>query len=207
MPPKVRQSNEKANDAELVAIAILQKSHKQPYFSCWWSFIKLNFCPHLPSLTQANVRLKRLLPTIESLCVEVEDLDFCLIDSFPFPVCRSKRAARCKVRAATKGYGTQGSVYGFKCHAWSTLDGKLAQYVIRPAHQHDLIAGYDLSGNWVAYGAPKIIGDKAYLDGANLTPPKENAKTRDPRWKEEYADARKRIETVFSVLSTTRLYF
>ena len=37
-------------------------------------------------------------------------------------------------------FATQGSVYAFKCHAWSTLNGKLAQYVIRPANQHDLIA-------------------------------------------------------------------
>lgn len=201
MPPKVQQPNEKASDAELVAIAVLQKSHDQLYFSCWWRFVKLNFCPHLPSLTQANDRLERLLHTIEAVCVEIEDLDFCVIDSLPLPVARSKRATRCKVREATLGYGTQGSVYGFKLHAWSTLNGKLAQYVIRPANQHDLIAGYDLNAHWVAYGAPRIIGDKAYLDGANLTPPKKNAKTPDPRWKKDYGAARKIIETVFSSLT------
>ena len=202
MPPKVRQPNEKASDAELVSIAVLQKIHHQLYFSCWWRFVKLNFCTHLPSLTQASVRLNRLLPTIEAVCVEVEDLDFCLIDSLPLPVCRSKRASRCKVREATMGFGTQGSVYGFKCHAWSTLNGKLAQYVIRPANQHDLIAGYDLNAAWVAFGAPRIIGDKAYLDGVNLTPPKKNARTLDPRWKKEYGAARKMIETVFSSLTS-----
>ncbi len=200
MPAKIEQPNEKASDAELVAIAVLQKAHQQPYFSCWWAFVKRNFRPHLPSLTQANIRLKRLLPVIETVCVEVFDLDFCVIDSLPLPVCRPKRASRCSVPEATMGFGTQGSVYGFKCHAWSTLNGKLAQYVIRPAHQHDLVAGYELNARWIAYGAPRIIGDKAYLDGANLTPPKKNAKTPDPRWKKEYGAARRIIETVFSSL-------
>ena len=51
MPSKVRQPNEPASDAELVSIAVLQKFHHQPYFSCWWRFVKLNFCAHLPSLT------------------------------------------------------------------------------------------------------------------------------------------------------------
>lgn len=161
----------------------------------------LNFWPHLPSLTQATVRLQRLLPVVEAACVEVEDLDFAVIDSMPLPVCRSKRASRCKVKEATMGYGTQGSVYGFKFHAWSTLNGKLAQYVVLPANQHDLMAGYELNAKWVAYGAPRIIGDKAYVDGCNLTPPKKNAKTVDPHWKKEYGTARKMIETVFSSLT------
>ena len=207
MPPKIQHANEKVSDAELVAIAVLRKTHKQMYFSCWWAFVKRNFAPHLPSLTQATVRLQRLLPIIETVCIEVEDLDYCVIDSLPLPVCRSKRADRCKVPEATMGFGTQGSVYGFKCHAWSTLNGKLAQYVIRPANEHDLVAGYDLNPQCVAYGAPKIIGDKAYLDGANLTPPKKNAKTPDPRWKQEYGAARKMIETVFSSLVRAGIRF
>ena len=207
MPPKIQHQNEKANDAEVVAVAILQRVHRQPYFSCWWAFVKCNFCPQLPSLTQATIRLKRLLPVIETHSVEVEDLDFVLVDSQPLPVCRSKRAARCKVREAAMGFGTQGSVYGFKLHAWSTLNGKLAQYLIRPANEHDLVAGYQLNKKWVAYGAPKEIGDKAYLDGVYLTPPKSNARTVDPRWKKEYGTARKMIETVFSSLTRASIRF
>ena len=207
MPSKIRHLNEKASDAEVVAVAILQRVHQQPYFSAWWAFIKCNFCPHLPSLTQATIRLQRLLPVIEALCVEVEDLDFVLVDSQPLPVCRSFRAARCKVQEATMGFGTQGSVYGFKLHAWSTLNGKLAQVLIRPANEHDLVAGYQLNKKWIEYGAPKQIGDKAYLDGAYLTPPKRNAKTVDPRWKKEYGTARKMIETAFSSLTKASIRF
>ncbi|GAA4011236.1 hypothetical protein GCM10022631_24570 [Deinococcus rubellus] len=69
-------------------------------------------------------------------------------------------------------------------------------------YQHDLIAGYDLNADWVAYGAPRIIGDKADLNGVNLTPPKKNARTLDPRWKKEYGAVRNTIETVFSSLTS-----
>ena len=115
MPSKIRLQNEKASDAEVVAVALLQRVHQQPYFSTWWAFVKRNFCPHLPSLTQATVRLQRLLPVIETLCVEVEDLDFVLVDSQPLPVCRSKRAARCKVREAPMGFGTRGNLRRVSC--------------------------------------------------------------------------------------------
>ena len=206
-PPKIKHANEKASDAEIAAVALLQPLHKQMYFSCRWALIKTNFCPHLPSLTQATIRLSRLVPTLETMSVKVEDLDFVVIDSQPLPVCRSKRASRCTFPEATFGYGTQGSVYGFKLHAWSTLNGKLVQYVIRPANEHDLTAGYLMNKKWVEYGAPKIIGDKAYQDGANLTPPKKNEITPDPRWKEEYSSARKIIETVFSSLTRAGIRF
>lgn len=197
LPPKIMHANEKASDAEIAAVALLQPLHKQMYFSRWWALIKTNFCSHLPSLTQATIRLSRLVPTLEAMSVKVFDLDFVVIDSQPLPVCRSKRASRCTFPEATFGYGTQGSDYGFKLHAWSTLNGKLVQYAIRPANEHDLIAGYFMNKRWVEYDAPKIIGDKAYQDGVNLTPPKKNEITPDPRWKEGYSSARKIIETVF----------
>lgn len=207
LPPKIKHANEKASDAEIAAVALLQPLHKQLYFSLWWKFVKTNFCPHLPSLTQATIRLTRLVPTLETLSVKVEDLDFAVIDSQPLPVCRSKRASRCTFPEAKLGYGTQGSVFGFKLHAWTSLNGKLVQYIIRPANEHDLMAGYKLNEKWVDYGAPKLIGDKAYQDGAYLTPPKKNAITLDPRWKKEYGSARKIIESVFSSLTRAGIRF
>ena len=35
MPPKIHHQNEKANDAEAVAVAIMQRVHQQPFFSRW----------------------------------------------------------------------------------------------------------------------------------------------------------------------------
>jgi hypothetical protein len=177
--------------------------------------VKINFFSYLPSLTQAYVRLKRLTEIIERLAVQIESLAFVVIDSQPLPACRTKRAHRCKVPEATFGYGTQGRVYGFKLHAWrrgapsrwTKLNGQIVQYVVRPANIHDLTVGYELNQHWIAYGAPQIIGDKAYLDGIYLTPPKKNAKCIDPRWQDEFAAARKIIETTFSSLVRAGIRF
>lgn len=46
MPPKLIHRHEKISDAELIAVAVLQRLHKVPYFSRWWRFLKLN---HFPS--------------------------------------------------------------------------------------------------------------------------------------------------------------
>jgi hypothetical protein len=64
--------------------------------------------------------------------------------------------------------------YGFKLPAWSTLNGKVAQDLIWLANEHDLVAGYQLNKKWVEYGAPQQIGDKAYLDGTDVTSPRSN---------------------------------
>lgn len=132
--------------------------------------------------------MKRLLPVLEEL----------LIDSEPIPTCRFKRAGRCKYPGAAFGFTTQGMIFGFKLHVWTALNGRVMRYKIRPANEHDLTVGTTLNDNWPAFGGPKIIGDKAYQDGANLTPPKSNARQPDPRWKEEYEVASKAIECAFS---------
>lgn len=61
--PKLIHPHEKIRDAELVAVALLQRVHKAPYFKGWWRQLKLNPCPHYPSEVQARTRLERLTPT------------------------------------------------------------------------------------------------------------------------------------------------
>jgi hypothetical protein len=201
IPPKLLHAHEKISDADLIGVAILQRLHKVPYFSRWWRFLKLNHFPDFPSEPQARIRLARLTPVIEQLATEVQALDFVAVDSEPLPVSTFKRAPRCKFRDARYGFSTAGPVYGFKLHAWCTLNGKIAKYEIRPANQHDFTVLCEMNKDWHAYGGPKQIGDKGYQSGTCLTPPKVNAKRCDPRWKPEYGAARKCIESAFSVLS------
>ena len=125
-----------------------------------------------------------------------------VVDSFPLPVCRPKRAHTCKVRFASLGYGTQGSVYGFKGHVWTTPQGRVLQYRLESAHQHDSPIARKLNRGWTAFGAPQVIGDKAYVSDTIATPPKKNA-TRASRWKEEYAPLRAGIERTFSWIVRT----
>lgn len=200
LPPKLIHAHEKISDADLVAVAILQRLHKVPYFSRWWRFLKVNHFPDFPSEVQARVRLARLTPVIESLTHEVQSLDFVAVDSEPLPVCTFKRAPRCKFKGAKYGFSTAGPVYGFKVHAWTALHGRIVRYVIRPANEHDFSVLCEMNKEWPAYGGPKQIGDKGYQSGTCLTPPKVNAKRPDPRWKPEYGAARKCIESAFSVL-------
>jgi len=205
MSTKLLHDHEKISDAQLVAVALPQRIHKAVYFRHWWRFLKLNHFAWFPPEVQARLRLARLTPFIERLSVEVQFLDFVVIDSEPLPVSTFKRAPRCKFPGATHGFGTAGPVYGFKLHAWTTLNGKIAEYEIHPAHLHDFTVGCIMNRDWPAYGGPKQIGDKAYQSGIYLTPPKNNAEQLDPRWKEESAAARKIIEATFSALAGSGL--
>ncbi|WP_135230356.1 transposase [Deinococcus fonticola] len=198
LPPKLIHAHEKVSDADLIALAVLRFVRKVPYFSQWWTILKVDVGLTLPSESQAHVRLKRLLPFVEAMLDEVEHLDFVLVDSEPIPSCRFKRASRCKFPGATFGFTTQGMIYGYKLHAWTTPAGRVVRYLLRPANQHDVAVGYELNEDWPAVGGPKVIGDKAYQDGANLTPPKANARTVDPRWRDDYEPLSKAVECAFS---------
>lgn len=200
LPPKIIHANEKISDAELIALAILRHVRKVPYFSRWWQFLTTDLKLELPSIPQASIRLKRLTPVVEQLSHKVEELDFAVIDSTPIPVCRYKRAEQCKFPDADFGHGTQGKIYGFKLHAWTLLNGKIANYVLLPARQHDFPAGCSMNHEWPDYGAPQIIGDKGYYGGGYIVPPKSNTKKPDPRWRDEFYAARKIIESTFSSL-------
>ncbi|AFZ67402.1 hypothetical protein Deipe_1891 [Deinococcus peraridilitoris DSM 19664] len=122
------------------------------------------------SEVQIRLTLNRLASVIEGLSTEVEALAFVAVDSEPLPVCTFKRAPRCKFRGTKHSFSTAGSTYGFKLHAWSTLNGTIARYEIRPANEHDFVVGCAMNRDWAAYGAPKQTEDKGYQSGTYLTP-------------------------------------
>ena len=45
IPAKLVHQHEKISDADLIGVAILQKLHKQPYFSQWWSYLNSGAAP------------------------------------------------------------------------------------------------------------------------------------------------------------------
>ena len=214
MPHKLLHSHEKMSDVVLVALEVLRVLHKHPYRSVWFTLILCNFYPDLPSYTQIYTRLERLEHNgtcracsrlghlIETWHQAPDSVQMAVVDSFPLPVCRPKRAHSCKIRLASLGYGTQGSVYGFKGHVWTTPQGRVLQYRLEPAHHHDAPIARKLNTGWVAFGAPLLIGDKAYVSDTIVTPPKKNA-TRASKWKEEYGPLRAGIERTFSWIVRT----
>ena len=197
MPAKLLHDHENISDAHLVAVALLQRLHKAVYFRHWWRILKLNHFAWFPSETQARLRLARLTPVIERLSALVQKLDFVVVDAEPLPVSTFKRAPRCKFPGTAHGFGTPGPVYGFKLHVWTTFTGKIARYEMHPANLHDCTVGCIMNRDWPAVSGPKQIGDNGSQSGTYLTPPKNNAKQIGPRWEEEYAAARKIIESTF----------
>lgn len=191
--------HQKVTDAMLLALQLSRLVFKVPYASIWWSMVR-DTRPGLPSYTQAYTRSAALLERLEGLANTPERLAEVIIDSMPLPVCRPKRTRRCAFPGARWGYGTQGSFYGYKLHAWVTPTGQIVQYLLRPANLHDLTVGDELNQQWPAFGGPKLIGDKGYACLGVVFPPKKNTRD-DTGWRQDrHPRLRKRIETVFSQL-------
>ncbi|WP_420594353.1 IS982 family transposase [Deinococcus sp.] len=199
-----RCRHQKLTDALLVALLLTRLVFKHPYASVWWSMLREDR-PGLPSYTQAYTRGTRLLEQLEAivsppqLCAEV------IIDSMPLPVCRPKRGGQCVFPGARWGYGTQGQVFGYKLHAWVCPQGRILQYLVKPANLHDTTVGFELNQRWPEFGGPKIVGDKGYCCLGFIFPPKKNTRY-DTGWREtRHPQLRKRIETVFSQLVSAQI--
>ena len=194
-----RCRHQKISDAYLVALHLSRLVFKHPYPSVWWNILK-DGRPNLPSYTQAFVRINNLLEKLQQAACPGRRCEEVLIDSMPLPVCRPKRAKRCRFAGAKWGYGTQGKFYGYKLHAWILPNGEIVHYSVKSANMHDITASYELNLQWPKYGGPRVIGDKGYCGLGYIYPPKKNTRY-DTGWRDDYhAKMRKRIETVFSQL-------
>jgi len=203
LPQRKRWRNQKVSDAELLALHLARIHFKHPYASVWWSLMRQLY-PHLPSYTQAYVRLLRLRGALSGLACRQRRHRLVLVDSQPLAVCRWRRTKQCACAGAAEGYGTHGSVYGFKLHAFVSCRGEVLAYRLRPANQHDYRVAKGMLEH-LELGSPLKVGDKAYTSKEFITPPKKNAKRPDNRWKPEYHRLRKRVETVFAQLAQAHI--
>ncbi len=78
-----------------------------------------------------------------------------VIDSFPLPVCKSKRAHyRCSLRKGGANYGKcpskKETYFGFKVHALITLEGYITAFEVTPASVDDREGLWDLA--WKHFG-------------------------------------------------------
>lgn len=138
-----------------------------------------------------------------------------ILDSMPVPVCKRKRAWRCrKVRGreycgycAAKGE----KFFGWRLHLICTLQGVPVSFELVPAAYHDLTPIYELTADLPEDAG--VFADKAYnsaddeqwqaLDGVRLIPIRK--KNMQPHaWADEYDLGlyRKRIESVNSQLES-----
>jgi hypothetical protein len=137
-----------------------------------------------------------------------------MIDGFPVPVCRYKRARRCKrfKGEATFGYCASKSehYYGFHGHLLVSFDGIISHFSLTRTTVDEREAMLDMTEH--IHGL--LIGDKGYISQEKKeylfqnkridlqTPLRDNMKeTRDLGSVKRLMDVRRKIETVIGQLS------
>ena len=189
------------------------------------ALIVLGKCGYIPSqrrlsISRYNRQLHQHLDTLELCLAILMELgragETFIIDSMPVPVCKRKRARRCrKVRGRMFcGYcaAKDEKFFGWRLHLVCDANGLPANFVILPAALHDLTPIYELSYELPTGSA--IYGDKAYndgdaegileIDGVRLIPVRRKNMKKQHDWADEYdlRQYRKGIETVNSQLES-----
>jgi hypothetical protein len=212
----------KMTPAEIVFVAIIAAKYFQNHLErALFVLSKMGYIApeRCLSISRYNRQLHQHRDTL-ALCVQILmelacEGELFILDSIPMPVCKRKRARRCrKVQGRMFcGYcaAKDEKFFGWRLHLLCDADGIPVGFVILPGALHDLTPIYELS-----YDLPpgcKILGDKGYNDkeaeailaaaGVRLVPiRKKNMKRHE--WEDEYdlRQHRKSIETVNSQLES-----
>lgn len=221
-PMKYRPQMSRAEIVLVAVVAALYFDNNQER-----ALLVLRQCGYIPadrclSVSRYNRQLHQHADLVES-CVEVlvwlaREGELFVIDSLPVPVCRRKRARRCrKVRGRIYcGYcaAKDEKFFGFRLHLVCTPGGLPVAFQLLPAALHDLTAIYELSYELPA--AAKLLGDKAFNDataeatllenGLRLVPIRRS-NMQPNTWDDDYdlRHYRRRIETVISQLEAMGL--
>lgn len=212
------------SDSEIITLSICSELIGIDSENAWYSFVKRNYRHLFPNLccrTRFNRTRRALLQVTELLRQKISQVfpiphsRFCVIESFPLPVCKFGRARFChSFRAEGANYGKcpskKETYFGFKVHALITLEEYITAFEITPASVDDREGLRDLVENQLGL---VILGDKGYTGNLlwedmmrqgiclmSLKPSnyKEN-------WPKEVRQLifrfRRRIETVFSQLT------
>lgn len=216
----------KFSDLEVVALSLVAEAEgidsEKWLFDSRLQEYKDNF-PNLISRRQFNDRRKKTAGLCEQIRKRIvmnmdgEEKQF-FVDSKPIPVCRVARGKRCKMgqkgdysMAPNFGFcaSQKSHYYGYKLHAICGLKGVIHSYDLSKASVHDInymkdvrLQYYDCS----IYGDKGYIGEDVQLDlfeTAHIRlecPYRLNQKNWKPTFV-PFANARKRIETLFSQLT------
>lgn len=175
------------------------------------------------SVSRYNRQLHRygelLELALETLLSLVRDGEAFIIDSMPMPVCKRKRARRCrKVRGRPFcGYcaAKKENFFGWRLHLICTPEGLPVNFTMLPGALHDLTPIYEISYDLPAQAS--LFADKAYNEaeaeeilieaGLRLIPIRRKNMKNQHGWAEEYDLRlyRKSIETVYSQLESMGL--
>ena len=164
----------KLSDSEIITISLCGELLGVDSENAWFSFVKKNYrhlFPKLCSRSRFNRTRRALMQTTELLRQKMLSVfpvpvsSYCIIDSFPFAVCKFGRARYCKTfRSQGADYGKcpskKETCFGYKVHALVTLEGYITAFEITPASTDDREGLRDLVDNCSNI---TILADKGYV--------------------------------------------
>jgi IS5 family transposase len=201
---------------EVVLVAVVAAKYFQNHLErALVLLIQTGYIPAI-SVSRFNRQLHRHAELLElglELLMELARAgELFILDSEPLPVCKRKRARRCrKVRGAIYcGYcaAKDEKYFGWKLHLLCTPEGIPVNFTVLPAALHDLTPLYELTD-----GLPpdsRVLGDKGYnsandeawlaADGVRLVPIRKRNLNKQHDWADEYdlRTNRRTIETLNS---------
>jgi hypothetical protein len=213
--------NPKMTPAEIVLVAIIAAKYFHNHLERALMVMKqIGYIPkeRCLSISRFNRQLHQHQDTLE-MCVQIllelaREGDLFIIDSMPMPVCKRKRARRCRKVTGRMfcGYcaAKDEKFFGWRLHLIVNAEGIPVHFAILPGGLHDLTPIYDIS-----YELPtgsKLLGDKGYNDqiaenilsedGVFLVPRRRKNMKRQHNWEDDYdlRHYRLRIETANSQL-------
>ncbi len=225
-PLRSRGSKPKLSDSEVITISLIIETFFQGHEEVGYSFVEqflLDMFPDLIDLDRFNVRRRKLVGVIEAIRRDHRDQKIAsnnpvrLVDSAPITLMTYTRGKRCRSVVGSQFFGVVSSkkakFFGLRLHLTTTDNQIIDEWLLAPAAHHDgkvleeLV--FNCSDLW-------LIGDKAYNDTEKetrfwqkrrilLLPLRKN--NHHEPWSNEVRRAlgrvRHRVETVFSVLTTS----
>jgi len=162
------------SDSELMAMALIGECRgwdvETEMLSYWQEHRDL--FPQIPSQSRFNRRRRNLMQAFNLVRLAIlEMLELaqdgqCVIDSLPIPVVQfhwaPNASSEWKVRGATFGKcaSKKITIFGYKLHILTTLNGIIIDFVLAPANEHDLTVGYELLAE---HHHLDVLGDKGYV--------------------------------------------
>ncbi len=225
-PLRSRGSKPKLSDSEVITISLIIETFFQGHEEVGYSFVEqflLDMFPDLIDLDRFNVRRRKLVGVIEAIRRDHRDQKIAsnnpvrLVDSAPITLMTYTRGKRCRSVVGSQFFGVVSSkkakFFGLRLHLTTTDNQIIDEWLLAPAAHHDgkvleeLV--FNCSDLW-------LIGDKAYNDAEKesrfwdkrriLLLPLRKDNFPEP-WSKDVREAlgrvRHRVETVFSVLTTT----
>ncbi len=214
------------SDSEVITVGLILETFFQGHEEVGYAFVSQylrDMFPSLLDLDRFNVRRRELIAVIEAIRRDLRDqqLDRSdpvrLVDSAPITLMTYPRGARCRSVVGSQYFGVvtskKGKVFGLRLHLTVTADQLIDEWLLAPASVPDpqvldalVLNCRDLT----------LIGDKIYNDAERekrlwrkrrillLPLRKQNQKQQWPdAARRAMGRVRHRVETVFSVLTTT----